>query len=369
MLILTDEGPKASGLNHATDECTDGFIDSVRKAVRDFWERRSTEVKRACAFHMPLGSIDEMDVLAFVLADALGQPLLHPDDTNKFGKRVASKAARVHDALKAQDARTEAAVRRAKEAAARDSNLLPRIAAAAEAGAEARAQLLAKPYDPKPPQSTVGTKRKQPEPEPTPTPSQALVEELRDAERIAEARRDRARADERAADAAYAAARELASLSPYPNLDSCPIDDSDDDGVSRWLQREHKLHLLAQEPVIQAARDSAAAAARVAEASRFWVAAWMARQHAEDALDEQVCERQQERERQERERKLAAPEASSEWRAELQQIRQELEEGRRELEELPSDAESDGSDTEYRRWLWGPPDVEPDRSKFKWWNR
>ena len=32
---------------------------------------------------MPLGAIDEMDVLAFVVFDALDQPLLHPDMTNK----------------------------------------------------------------------------------------------------------------------------------------------------------------------------------------------------------------------------------------------------------------------------------------------
>jgi hypothetical protein len=120
---------------------------------------------------MPMGYIDEMDVLAFVTVDALGQPLLHPDDANKFGKKVASKVTRLQESLAKIDTRVDAAVRRARESAAADPSKLSRVAAVEEAGRVERAALLAKPYDPQPPQSTVGAKRKR---EAAPDPFEAL---------------------------------------------------------------------------------------------------------------------------------------------------------------------------------------------------
>jgi hypothetical protein len=57
-------------------------------------------MKAACAPAL----VDEVDVLAYLIADALGRPILHPDDTNAVGKRVASCAKRVVE-VKLRDAR------------------------------------------------------------------------------------------------------------------------------------------------------------------------------------------------------------------------------------------------------------------------
>ena len=79
---------------------------------------------------------------------------------NKFGKKVASKVTRLQESLAKIDTRVDVAVRRARESAAADPSKLSRVAAVEEAGRVERAALLAKPYDPQPPQSTVGAKRK-----------------------------------------------------------------------------------------------------------------------------------------------------------------------------------------------------------------
>ena len=161
MLLGGGERPRATGWGRAVPEFNNGLIIELRCGVQKFWEARADDVRRACEAGMPMGYIDEMDVLAFVTVDALGQPLLHPDDANKFGKKVASKVARLEESLAKIDARVAAAVRRAREAAASNPSKLSRVAAAEESGRAERAALLEKPYDPQPPQSTIGAKRKE----------------------------------------------------------------------------------------------------------------------------------------------------------------------------------------------------------------
>ena len=57
--------------------------------------------------------IDEMDVLAYLTADVFGRPLLHHDDANALGKRVASQATRADPKIKAAEKAVSDAVRRA----------------------------------------------------------------------------------------------------------------------------------------------------------------------------------------------------------------------------------------------------------------
>ena len=161
MFLGNGERPRATGWGRAVPQFNNAFIIELRGVVAKFWEARADDVRRACAAGMPTGVIDEMDVLAFVTVDALGRPLLHADDANKFGKKVASKVSRLEDSLAKIDARTDAAVRRAREAAASDPSKLPRVAAAEESGRVERKALLDKLYDPQPPQSTIGAKRKE----------------------------------------------------------------------------------------------------------------------------------------------------------------------------------------------------------------
>jgi hypothetical protein len=196
VLLGDGERPRATYWGRAVTEVTNGFILRFRHAISKFWAARANDVKRACAEGMPTGLIDEYDVLAFVLADALGQPLLHPDDTNKFGKRVASKVTRLEDHLAKIDGRADAVVRRARDAAAADPSKLPRVAEAEEAGRAERAELLAKPYDPAPPQTTVGGKRARSDGEMT-TQVQALGRAVAAVERAKDDVERRKRATER----------------------------------------------------------------------------------------------------------------------------------------------------------------------------
>ena len=89
MFLGDGELPRPSGDDPAVSECTCGLIVDVRTVVGELWRERKDDIVVACA---PT-QVDEMDALAWALADTLrGGALLHPDDTNRLGKRVATKA-------------------------------------------------------------------------------------------------------------------------------------------------------------------------------------------------------------------------------------------------------------------------------------
>ena len=160
MLIGNGERPRRSGLEGIPGSCTNRLVVAARRVVRELWEAHEDDIRRSCRPHLPIGLIDEMDVLAYVLADALGRAILHPDDTNKFGKKVAMQAARVEARLVDAERQADGAVRKAAAAAAANPSLLPRVQAARDARAVATDKILNAPYDPKPPDRTVGAKRK-----------------------------------------------------------------------------------------------------------------------------------------------------------------------------------------------------------------
>lgn len=160
MVLGADDCPRPSGLGRAVDECTNGFIIELRDAAKRVWSTHQEEIVRACAPGMPHHTIDEMDVLAFCVVDALhaldGQ-LLHPSEANKFGKRIAKQAARVDVKLKEEDRRAAKALSRAKGKGAGSSE---HADAAERTCLTEKATILAKRYDPEVPRVAAGVKRK-----------------------------------------------------------------------------------------------------------------------------------------------------------------------------------------------------------------
>ena len=222
MLIGDGERPRRSGLDGIIGSCTNQLVVAARRVVRELWEAHEDDIRRSCRPHLPIGLIDEMDVLAYVLADALGRPLPHPDDTNKFGKKVAMQAARVEARLVDAERQADGAVRKASAAAAANPTLLPRVQAARDARAVATGKILNALYDPKPPDRTVGAKRKIDET----IPLRRAQAALRTAEQ--QVRRTR---------------HELDKLGPLPDVD-LPEDMDDEAGEAaawrRW-EREREM--------------------------------------------------------------------------------------------------------------------------------
>ena len=159
MLLGEGERPRASGMQPAAAQATNGLVIDLRHAAAQLWASSADAIKAACGPHMPTGLVDEYDVLAWLTADALGRPPLHPDDTNTVGKRIAAQAARVEKKLQAEAESMRKAVGKARAAAAKKPELLPKVAAAEATGEKARAVLLEKPYDAQLPATTVGEKR------------------------------------------------------------------------------------------------------------------------------------------------------------------------------------------------------------------
>ena len=95
MLLGDGERPRASGMAPVAPQATNVLVLDLRDAVSAPWKARADGIKASCAPSVPAGLVDEMDVLGWLTADALGRPLLHPDDTNAVGKRVATQAGRV----------------------------------------------------------------------------------------------------------------------------------------------------------------------------------------------------------------------------------------------------------------------------------
>ena len=159
MLLGSGERPRASGMQPAAAQATNGLVIDLRHATAQLWASSADAIKAACGPHVPTGLVDEIDVLAWLTADALGRPLLHHDDTNVVGKRIAAQAARVEKKLQVEAESTRKAVGKARAAAAKKPELLPRVAAAEATGEKARAVLLEKQYDAQLPATTVGEKR------------------------------------------------------------------------------------------------------------------------------------------------------------------------------------------------------------------
>lgn len=150
VMLGDGERPIASGIAAIASEATYGLIIAVRDVVSKLWAQRQDEIKAACRPQL----IDEVDVLAYVTADALGRPQMHPDDTNAVGKRIESFAKRI------RREKLPEATKAARRTAARAPGATKEAVAAAVAAAEAA--LLGQVYAGlKLPDRTVGRKRKE----------------------------------------------------------------------------------------------------------------------------------------------------------------------------------------------------------------
>ena len=167
MVFGDRECPRASGLDRATDKQSAAFMVAVREGAGDLWSDREDDVKRAFAPAL----IDEVDLVAYLAADGLGRPLMHPDDTNALGKRALTQATRAAAAIKAAERTAGDAVRRAKAAAASDPSKLPRVAAVEAKGAVDLAAVRDKVTpDLHFPARTVGKRKRNAEAMPAPPP-------------------------------------------------------------------------------------------------------------------------------------------------------------------------------------------------------
>ena len=92
MLLGDGERHRASGMAPVAPQATNVLVLDLRDAVSAPWKARADGIKASCAPNVPTGLVDEMDVLGWLTADALGRPLLHPDGTDAAGKRVATQA-------------------------------------------------------------------------------------------------------------------------------------------------------------------------------------------------------------------------------------------------------------------------------------
>jgi hypothetical protein len=90
MVFGDGQRPMSSGLGAALETPTNAFVVDVRAAAGALWNDREGAIRASVAPAL----IDEVDLIAYLFADALGRPLLHPDDTNLLGKRVLSRATR-----------------------------------------------------------------------------------------------------------------------------------------------------------------------------------------------------------------------------------------------------------------------------------
>jgi hypothetical protein len=156
MLFGDGERPRASGLGGVVEQATNALMVDLREAAGDLWRDREDDIKSSVS----LEYIDEIDTIAYLAADAHGRPLLHPDDTNGVGKRVASQATRAAAAIKSAEKTAADAVRRATAAAAADPSKLPKLKAAEAKGAQDVAAVRDKPTPAiEWPTRTVGRKR------------------------------------------------------------------------------------------------------------------------------------------------------------------------------------------------------------------
>ena len=141
-IVLGDgDVPKRSGDRPAALEATVAFVLAVKTAVSDLWKARMDEIKARCRPSLPPpGLIDEQEVFGYVLADALGRPLLPHEAARDVGQAgdnaVASANGSGHGSRRrkgklerARDTAREA-LRAAQRAADRDAALQPRVAAA-----------------------------------------------------------------------------------------------------------------------------------------------------------------------------------------------------------------------------------------------
>ena len=210
MFLGDGEVPRASGHGAAAIAATVELILAANEAIQALWKAKQEEIRRRCAPSLPTGLIDRQEVFGYVLADALGRPLLPPDAARRIGQNGdnAVKGADGTRNKKGKLARAReaaaAALRSARRAAKEDSSKLPGVEAAEKAGQAGVTSVLRSIVDLKLPAATVGKRKRVAEP---PTDAELLAEACA-AVAAAEAAEKKAENAEEAAFGAHNAARD-----------------------------------------------------------------------------------------------------------------------------------------------------------------
>ena len=155
-------GVKATGPSGAARRTTLGLVVTCLAVLKQLWPSRRPEIKALLADEQ--GWFDKEELLAHIINNALGRPLLPP---GKPTRDVGTAANTANNALKKEKkdtaeakSRTSNAGSAARAAARKDPALLPGVAAAEAARAAELAAVLAQEYGLNLPTFTVGAKRK-----------------------------------------------------------------------------------------------------------------------------------------------------------------------------------------------------------------
>ena len=117
--VASGRGPRAYAARCYSDSQRPRARRAARRrpALGQQRRRRQSSLRTARA----TGLVDEIDVLSWLTADVLGRPLLHADDTNAVGKRIAAHASRVEKRLRVETESTRNTVGKARVVAAKKS--------------------------------------------------------------------------------------------------------------------------------------------------------------------------------------------------------------------------------------------------------
>ena len=257
-------GVKATGPAGAARRATLELIIKCDAVKKSLWPSRRTEIKALLADEK--GRFDMEELLAHIINNALGRPLLVGTDARGVGTQANNALKKEKRDTAEAKARTGGALSAARAAARADPARLPEVAAAEAARKAALAAVLAQECELNLPNVTIGAKCKQ---EAAPDPLLAI---------------------ERAERAQAQAEHELKSakhfydgLGPQPPLEY-PEDLNDDDGAraaERLWDREAEIRGRAGRDVMRLNRDVSRLAAAYSEAWRVQAATLQATRQAE----------------------------------------------------------------------------------------
>ena len=257
-------GVKATGPTGAARRATLELIVKCDAVKKSLWPSRRPEIKALMADEQ--GRFDMEELLAHIINNALGRPLLVRTDARGVGTQANNALKKEKLETAAAKAQTGGAISDARAAARADPARLPEVAAAEAARKAALAAVLAQEYDLQLPNVTVGAKRKR---EAVPDPFVAVE--------LAE------RALAQAEGVLKSAKHFYDGLGPQPPLEY-PEDLDDDDGAraaERLWEREAEIRGRAGRDVMRLNEDVSRLAAARAEACRVRAAASRAAGEAE----------------------------------------------------------------------------------------
>ena len=167
MFAGSEGGPRASGSPSTMDAVTVALLIAAVKAIDKLMGTPKKPGPRRAEFVKCCVELDKEEARGWLVADAVGRPLLHrnddrsQNDARRVGKRVLERATAWQKDVDSAAATGKSAVRAATHAARKDSSLLSGIANAEAAGARALAKVNATVVDVDLPPATGGWLRPQ----------------------------------------------------------------------------------------------------------------------------------------------------------------------------------------------------------------